>query len=73
MLVRFAKEADHIVQAFAITLESRQPEPIVYHYTNDVGLRGILESGCLWLTDIFSLNDLTPGFQQEVEHRAECL
>jgi hypothetical protein len=57
MLVTFGKEADHIVQAFAITLESRQPEPIVYHYTNDVGLRGILESGCLWLTNIFSLND----------------
>src|SRR5580765_3995113 len=56
-LARFGKDADRIVQAFAISLESHQPEPIIYHYTNDVGLRGILQSGCLWLTDIFSLND----------------
>jgi hypothetical protein len=33
------------------------PPPIIYHYTNDAGLRGILESGKLWLTDIFDLND----------------
>jgi hypothetical protein len=56
-LATFGKDADHIVQTFAINLESRQPKPIVYHYTNDAGLRGILENGTLWLTDIFSLND----------------
>jgi hypothetical protein len=56
-LANFSKDADHIVEAFATSLESYQPQPIVYHYTDDRGLRGILESGCLWLTDIFSLND----------------
>ncbi|MGA9505323.1 MAG: DUF2971 domain-containing protein, partial [Terriglobales bacterium] len=35
------------------------------HYTGDGGLRGILETGQLWLTDVFSLNDpseLNHGF-----------
>jgi len=48
-------EAEQIIEAFRITLQS--PPPIIYHYTNDVGLRGILETGRLWLTDIFNLND----------------
>jgi hypothetical protein len=30
---------------------------VIYHYTDDRGLRGILEFGKIWLTDIFSLND----------------
>ena len=30
---------------------------IIYHFTDDVGLRGIFESGSMWCTDIFSLND----------------
>jgi hypothetical protein len=53
----FDIEAKQIVARFLARLESRQTPPIVYHYTDDKGLRGILESGCVWLTDIFSLND----------------
>ena len=34
-----------------------QPKDRLYHYTNDDGLRGILKSGQLWLTNIFKLND----------------
>src|SRR6266446_6681063 len=56
-LERFNDDAQEIVHSFLATLESQQPPPIVYHYTNDVGLKGILETGQLWLTDIFSLND----------------
>ena len=56
-LAKFGEEAEQILTSFAISLESYQPRPIIYHYTDDVGLRGILESGRLWLTDIFSLND----------------
>lgn len=76
MLARFGKEADGIVQAFATSLESYRPRPIVYHYTDDRGLKGILESGCLWLTDIFSLNDpseLRHGLsraQRVLDHKA---
>jgi Protein of unknown function (DUF2971) len=64
-LEKFNDEAAEIVQLFLATLELQPPPPIVYHYTNDVGLKGILETGQLWLTDIFSLNDpseLTHGF-----------
>ncbi|MGH9398308.1 MAG: DUF2971 domain-containing protein [Terriglobia bacterium] len=38
------------------TLPSKPP-PVIYHYTNDRGLSGILGTGKIWLTDIFSLND----------------
>jgi hypothetical protein len=30
---------------------------ILYHYTGDDGLHGILSSGSIWLTDLFALND----------------
>jgi hypothetical protein len=64
-LEKFNDEAEEIVHSFLGTLESQPPPPLIYHYTNDVGLKGILETGQLWLTDIFSLNDpseLTHGF-----------
>jgi hypothetical protein len=64
-LEKFNDEAAEIVRSFLATLESQPPPPIIYHYTNDVGLKGILETGQLWLTDIFGLNDpseLTHGF-----------
>ena len=37
--------------------------PVIYHYTDDFGLRGILKTGKFWLTDIFALND-----PSELEH-----
>jgi hypothetical protein len=36
---------------------NREIPPVIYHYTNDLGLRGILQEGKFWLTDIFNLND----------------
>lgn len=68
-LEKFNGEAEQIVHSFLETLESQKLPPIIYHYTNDVGLRGILESGQLWLTDIFSLNDpseLIHGFSHAI-------
>lgn len=35
----------------------QEPPSTLYHYTTDVGLYGIFESGSLWLSDIFFLND----------------
>ncbi len=76
-LAKFGDEADRIVDEFLASLEATLPPPILYHYTNDVGLRGILESGKLWLTDILSLNDpseLSHGLQLAVsilKERAE--
>jgi hypothetical protein len=69
-LNRFSREGKQIVESFLGTLESQEPPPIIYHYTNDLGLRGILESGQLWLTDIFSLNDpseLRHGFSHAIK------
>jgi hypothetical protein len=56
-LASFDFEADQIVDLFLSPLNASPPPPIIYHYTNDVGLRGILETGQLWLTAIFNLND----------------
>src|ERR1700674_726974 len=56
-LERFDSEAEAIIAAFVGPMDSIAPPPIIYHYTNDVGLKGILESGTTWLTDMFDLND----------------
>jgi len=48
---------------------SEAPPPIIYHYTDDNGLEGIIKTGKLWLTDIFKLNDpseLKHGLSQAV-------
>ena len=69
-IIQFDAQAKQIAASFLTALESYQAAPIVYHYTNDVGLRGILESGRIWLTDIFSLNDpsaLRHGLSRVVE------
>jgi hypothetical protein len=57
LISTFAEEAASIVDAFAAKVGSDPAPAHVYHYTNDTGLRGILESGDLWLTDMFTLND----------------
>jgi hypothetical protein len=56
-LSRFDKEATAINSEFKSTLNKVVAPPFLYHYTTDVGLRGILASGKIWQTDIFSLND----------------
>ena len=53
----FFRKSEGIVNAFAADIEKEPPPPMIYQYTNDVGLRGILENGKLWFTDIFNLND----------------
>jgi len=42
---------------FVRGLNTKNVPPVIYHYTDDIGLRGILETGKLWMTDIFDLND----------------
>jgi Protein of unknown function (DUF2971) len=65
----FDADADEIIRSIGRALDARELPPIIYHYTNDAGLRGILETGKLWLTDIFSLNDpseLSHGFSHAI-------
>jgi hypothetical protein len=61
-LDKFNEESILINDAFVHKLDQTIP-PVIYHYTNDVGLRGILKTGKFWLTDIFALND-----PSELEH-----
>jgi hypothetical protein len=66
----FDKAAERLSAAFVKALEAKPPPTMIYHYTNDAGLRGILESGKIWLTDVFSLNDpseLSHGFSQAID------
>jgi len=57
-LQKFDKAAEQSISSFLKSLGASLSWPsIIYHYTNDTGLRGILESGKLWLTDMFNLND----------------
>jgi hypothetical protein len=56
-ILGYDAEATKILQAFVNTIEAKKPPPVVYHYTNDAGFAGIIESGQLWFSDIFALND----------------
>ena len=66
--VKLPKPAEQALEEFKeasskILKEKLEPEnsfeypQTMFHYTNDIGLRGILQSGNIWLTDMFSLND----------------
>jgi hypothetical protein len=56
-ILRYDAEATKILQAFINKIEIKNPPTVLYHYTNDAGLEGIIKSGQLWFTDIFALND----------------
>ena len=38
-------------------LKKQMDEEILFHYTNEVGLQGILQNKCLWATDASATND----------------
>lgn len=68
-LQRFDALCEQVIASFVGAIEAQPPPQYVYHYTNAAGLKGILESGTIWLSDIFSLNDpseLGHGFSQAV-------
>jgi hypothetical protein len=56
-LENYDREAMKILATFAKSLEAKEVPETIYHYTDDKGLKGILESGKIWVTDIFDLND----------------
>ena len=57
ILQDYSAAIDAITDPFTQELIDTPAPSLIYHYTNDCGLRGILESGQLWFTDIFNLND----------------
>ena len=56
-LQKIRQRSKELVASFVGKIDSSPPPPLIYHYTNDAGLRGILETGKIWLTDIRNLND----------------
>jgi hypothetical protein len=56
-VVVFIQRTGVLLNSFLQQITANPPPPIIFHYTDDVGLRGILETGTLWLNDIFHLND----------------
>lgn len=56
-LTRFDREANDTVGRWLSQLENRPIPRVIYHYTTEQGLSGILESGKIWLTEISALND----------------
>jgi len=70
----FTTKATTIIES-GLRGATEDPVPqIVYHYTSDFGLHGILQSGTLWLTNVFSLNDpseLIHGYRRATNFFAE--
>lgn len=69
-LDKFNDHCEAATRQFIQVLEAKPPPPMIYHYTDYAGFRGILESGNLWLTDVFNLNDpseLKHGFSHAVD------
>jgi len=58
-LDRFDSSCRELIKFFLIPLEAVTPPDTIYHYTDANGLRGILDSGTVWLSDIFMMNDPT--------------
>ena len=52
----YERAATKVLQTFVTRIEAASQPPMIYHYTNDAGLKGIIESGKLWFSDIFGLN-----------------
>lgn len=50
-------KAEQIVTKFLGKFETVPAPARIYHYTDGTGLRGILQAGQLWFSDIFNLND----------------
>lgn len=46
-----------VLRPFVSEVEASPVPPLLYHYTDDAGLLGILKSGKIWLSDVFHLND----------------
>jgi Protein of unknown function (DUF2971) len=66
----YERAGTKVLRSFLVKVEATPPPPMIYHYTNDTRLRGIIESGKLWFTDIFGLNDpseLRHGFAVAID------
>ena len=44
-LLQYEAEATKALETFVQTVEAKKPPPMLYHYTTEMGLRGILKAG----------------------------
>jgi hypothetical protein len=56
-LNRYDSESTKVLEEFLRVVEAKKPPPILYHYTNDIALKAIIQSGKIWFSDIFRQND----------------
>ena len=66
----FDKACENDLAVFVRELEAEKPPPVLFHYTDDAGLKGILEYGNIRLTDVVNLNDpaeLRHGFSHAMD------
>jgi hypothetical protein len=60
------KAAEAVIKEFGEAMDRQPAPPMIYHYTDYKGLRGIIEGGKIWLSDVFRLND-----PKELKHGLE--
>jgi hypothetical protein len=70
LLSEFRHSSEAIMEEFKRPWGNVPAPATIYHYTNDAGLRGILESGKVWLNDLFRMNDPSE-LRYGVEHAIE--
>src|SRR5262249_50778753 len=51
------RDLEDLGKQYPAQLEAQATPHTIYHYTDENGFRGIIESGTLWCSDIFYLND----------------
>jgi hypothetical protein len=56
-LDKFDESSEAAIATFVQKLEAEPPPPMLFHYTDDAGLGGILEHGNIRLTSVSNLND----------------
>lgn len=64
-ITQFVTETEKIIKSLRDDLGAEPTPTTIYHYTDSGGLRGIIETGRLRLSDVFSMNDpseLNHGF-----------
>lgn len=70
-LHRFDAAAVAAIEPFLDSVAAKPTPNVIYHYTDYAGLHAILQTGILWFTDVFSMNDpseIHHGMKQSVDH-----
>lgn len=70
LIEKYCTYATNVIEAFVNKVNQEPPIPELMHYTNDIGLAGIIESKKLRFTDVFDVNDpseIKHGFSHAIQ------